>query len=326
MPTHATAGSRVVVVGSFNQDHVWATERFPQPGETRLGRFSTGPGGKGFNQAVAAVRQGAATVFIAAIGADALGDAAVALALAEQIDGRWQSVPEQATGTAAILLDAAAQNMIIVAPGANLALSMEHVDQQRDAIESARVLLTQHEVSPAASLRAQALARAAGVLCLHNPAPPLAGAADALVAGADVLTPNETEFAALLEARGIMVDATTVATLDDELLHRHCRALGVATVVLTLGAAGVFVSHADPAVRDDADAFYRHPAERVHVVDTTGAGDAFNGALAAFLAMHAQARFRDAVRHAGQVAGLAVETHGAAMAMPDRNAVRRRFG
>ena len=315
--------AQVVVVGSFNQDHVWTTGRFPQPGETRMGRFTTGPGGKGFNQAIAAARQGAATLFIAAIGRDALGDAAMALATAEGIDGRWQVVAGEATGSAAILLDAQAQNMIIVAPGANAALSPAQVEAQRADIEGARVLVTQHEVHPAASLRAQSIARAAGLLCLHNPAPPLEGG-DALVAGADVLTPNETEFVALLAARGVIVEADAIAAVDAATLHAHCRRLGVPTVVLTLGAAGVFVSHADPAVRGESDAFYRVPAEQVRAVDTTGAGDAFSGALAAALAMSPQP-FRSAVEAASRVAGLAVETHGAALGMPRAEDVRRRF-
>jgi ribokinase len=318
--------AEVVVVGSFNQDHVWSGSRFPQPGETRMGRFSTGPGGKGFNQAVAAARQAAATVFVAAIGRDALGEAAIALARNEGIDARWQRVAGEATGSAAILLDGSGQNMIIVAPGANAVLSPAQVEAQRAAIESARVLLTQHEVHPAASLKAQALARAAGVLCLHNPAPPH-DAADALIRGADLLTPNESEFAALLQARGIAsLDAAAVATSEDARLHALCRALEVPVVLLTLGRAGVFVSHADPSRHRDCEAHYRVPAAEVRAVDTTGAGDAFNGGLAAFLARHPDTPLRDAVLHATRVAGLAVETSGAALAMPTADEVRRRFG
>ncbi len=319
--------AQVVVVGSFNQDHVWQTARFPQPGETRLGRFSTGPGGKGFNQAVSAARQGAATLFVAAIGRDPLGDAAMALAKSERIDGRWQVVAGEPTGTAAILLDAQAQNMIVVAPGANAVLSPAQIEAQRADLEAAQVLLTQHEVHPAASLRAQSIARAAGVLCIHNPAPPLDGGGDALISGADVLTPNETEFAALIAARdGDSVDADALLALDDDALHALCRRLPTTTVVLTLGARGVFVSHADPAARNDSAAHYRLPAEDVRAVDTTGAGDAFNGGLAAWLALHPQRPFREAVQYANRVAGLAVESHGAALAVPRADEVRKRFG
>jgi ribokinase len=320
--------AQVVVVGSFNHDHVWTTGRFPQPGETRMGRFASGPGGKGFNQAVAAARQGAATLFIGAIGRDALGEAAIALAASEGIDGRWQQVAGEATGSAAILLDGSAQNMIIVAPGANAALSPAQVEAQQDAIRAARVLLTQQEVHPAASLRAQAIARAAGLVCIHNPAPPLDRSADRLLDGADIVTPNESEFAALLAARGLAegIDPAILATLADEVLHAHCRRLGVPTVVLTLGAAGAFISHADPALRGDAEPYYRVAAEAVRAVDTTGAGDAFNGALAAHLALDPGTALREAVQQATRVAGLAVETHGAALGMPRADEVRRRFG
>ncbi len=320
------AARHVVIVGSFNQDHVWRSARFPQPGETRLGRFSCGPGGKGFNQAIACVRQGVATAFVGALGRDALGDAALALATDEGLLACCERVADEATGTAAILLDGAGQNMIVVGPGANLALSVAYIQAQRALIESARVLVTQHEVALDATAAALRIARAAGVTTLHNPAPVLAEGGDALLALADLLTPNESEFAALLAARGVDVDSAALASLSDGALHALCRRLEVPTVVVTLGASGVFVSHADGALRGDAAAHYRHAAEAVRVVDTTGAGDAFSGALAAALATTPEAPFSQAVRSAGRVAGLAVETPGAALAMPRAEAVRARFG
>jgi ribokinase len=313
----------VVVVGSFNVDQVFRVERFPHPGETCLGRFMSGPGGKGFNQAVSAARQGASTAFIAAIGADALGEIAVELARNERIDARWQHETATPTGTAAILLDAGAQNMIVVAPGANAALSVAHVEAQRELIASARVLVTQHEVAADASERARSIARAAGVLCLHNPAPPLLDAGD--LEAVDLLTPNETEFAALLAGRGVVLDPLAVATLAEDTLHAHCRLLGTPTVVLTLGEQGAFVSHLDPHRRGDDVAFYRVAARQVEAVDSTGAGDAFTGALAAHLCLRADASLRAAVLHATAVAGLAVERPGAALAMPTAAEVRARF-
>lgn len=322
----SAAAPHVVIVGSFNQDHVWRSARFPQPGETRLGRFSCGPGGKGFNQAIACVRQGVATAFVGALGRDALGDSALALAESEGLRARCERVEGEATGTAAILLDGAGQNMIVVGPGANLALSAAYIEAQRALIEGARVLVTQHEVALDATAAALRIARAAGVTTLHNPAPVLAEGADDLLALADLLTPNESEFAALLAARGFAVDANALASLADAELHALGRRLGVPTVVVTLGAAGVFVSHADGALRGDAASHYRHAAESVRVVDTTGAGDAFSGALAAALAMAPEAPFAQAVRSAGRVAGLAVETAGAALAIPRAEAVRARFG
>ena len=317
----------VVVVGSYNHDHVWRTPQFPTPGETRLGEFFAGPGGKGFNQAVAAARQGVRTAFVGALGNDAIGDSALALARAEGIEARIERREDAATGTAAILLDGSGQNLIVVGPGANLALSPAHIDANANLIGTARVLVTQHEVNPAATRRALELARAAGTLTLHNPAPPLADEDGALLDRVDLLTPNETEFAHLLaRCAGVSAPADSLATLADEQLHALCRRLGVPTLALTLGARGVFISHDTDELRGDAQAFYRLPAEAVTPRDTTGAGDAFSGALAAALCFLASRPFADAVRHANRVAGLSVESPGAAVAMPTRAAVTARFG
>ena len=319
--------SRVAVVGSYNQDFIWRTESFPVPGETRLGRFDTGPGGKGFNQAVAAARQGAHVSFIGALGRDAIGEGAAALAEAENIHAHWQWCEHAASGTAAIVLDASGQNLIIVGSGANLALITEHVEAHADAIHAAAVTLVQHEVTPAATRRALELARAAGTIAMLNPAPPLSDEAGALLPLADLITPNETEFAHLLaRCAGLDVDATTLATLSDTELHVLARRLPVQTLVLTLGSAGVFVSHGEHPRWRDIATHYRLPAETVEVRDTTGAGDAFSGSLAGALAQRSDAPFADAIAHANRVAGLATESHGAASAMPTREAVKARFG
>ncbi len=308
--------ANVVIVGSFNLDHVWSTAQFPVPGETRLGRFSSGPGGKGFNQAIAAGRQGADVVFIGALGNDSIGDGAAALAASEGIDARWQRIADQATGTAAILVDGQGQNLIVVGPGANMALTIEHVQAHADAITCARVLLTQHEIAPGATRRAHEIARAAGVLVIHNPAPPVDIQAQPPLAGIDILTPNETEFAQLLRLfAGHDVPADAICAQEDAILHRLCRDLGVATTVLTLGAEGVFVS--------EENGFARIAAETVSVRDSTGAGDAFNGALAAALA--AGEPLLDAAYRANRVAALKVERHGAALAMPHAADVDARF-
>jgi ribokinase len=314
----------VVVVGSYNQDHVWRTPRFPAPGETRLGEFSSGPGGKGFNQAVSAARQGAKVAFIGALGRDAIAESALALAAREGIEARCELRDDAASGTAAILVEHAGQNLIVVGPGANLKLSVAHVEAQAGVIGTARVLVTQHEIAMDATRRALELARAAGTLTLHNPAPPLADERGALLDRVDVLTPNESEFAHLLaRISGHEVAATSLAAFDDPALHALCRELGVPTVVLTLGSRGAFVSHHGDDLRGDEAAYYRVEAERVSPVDTTGAGDAFTGALAAGLA---EGRvFREAVRFANRVAGMSTEAHGAASAMPRRAEVDARF-
>lgn len=319
--------AEVVVVGSYNQDHVWRTPRFPVPGETRLGEFTSGPGGKGFNQAVAAARQGVRTAFVGALGQDAIAQFARALAEREGIEAHCECREDAASGSAAILVDESGQNLIVVGPGANARLSIEHVDSQANLIGTARVLLTQHEVNPAATRRALELARAAGTLTVLNPAPPLIDESGDLLDRVDILTPNETEFAHLLSCVArVDLAVDTLVQLSDAELHALCRRLHVPTVVITLGAHGAFVSHEDDELRGDASACYRVSAESVSPVDTTGAGDAFNGALGAALCRHPERAFIAAVRAANRAAGLSTESPGAASAMPTRASVRQRFG
>lgn len=304
----------------------WRTARFPVPGETRLGAFDTGPGGKGFNQAIACARQGVATHFIGALGDDAIARGMRELALSEGLALHCETHAELATGTAAILVEDSGQNLIVVGPGANAALSVAHITAQAAVIRAARVLVTQHEVNHEASLAAQKIARAAGVLCLHNPAPPVDARDLELVDGGDLITPNETEFVQLLKLRGLDAPAAdALSALEDAALHALCRALHVGTVVVTLGGHGAFVSHATATLRGDAQPHYRSAPERVQPIDTTGAGDAFSGALAAALANAPDAPFAEAVRAAGRVAALSTERRGAALAIPRQNEVVQRF-
>lgn len=307
----------VVVVGSFNVDHAWTTDALPLPGQTLAGTYRSGPGGKGFNQAVAAARSGARTTFVCALGADMGGQLARALAAADGIDLR-DAASDAPTGTAGIFIDAAGRNSIVVGAGANATLAPAHVDAHRDAFAEAAVVLAQLESPVDAVLHALARARAAGALAMLNPAPANAATTPALLAACDVLMPNETEFAALLARHaGMQVDPDEVAALDDATLHAHCRALLPAgTVVVTLGAAGCFVSHAEDALRGDAAAPQRIAAPRVQAVDTTGAGDAFNGALASSLAQRPQAAFAAHMRFAVRYASASVLQAGAAESMP----------
>ena len=325
--TAAEMEARVAIVGSYNQDFIWRTDTFPVPGETRLGSFSSGPGGKGFNQAVAAARQGAGVCFIAALGRDVMGEGAAQLARTEGIDARWQWCAEAATGNAAIVLDGQGQNLIIVGSGANLELSVAHVEAQREAIAQAAVVLVQHEVNPEATAQALKRARDANVTTMLNPAPPLSDEDGRLLPQVDLVTPNETEFAHLLARHvGKTIEASSIAALDDASLHALARQLGVPSVVMTLGSAGCFVSHGEGARWRDGTPYYRVPAEAVRVRDTTGAGDAFSGALAAMLANRGGITFRQAIAHANRVAGLATEREGAALAIPTRAEVVQRFG
>jgi len=309
--------ARVVVVGSFNVDHVWTATRLPSTGETLHGTYTSGPGGKGFNQAVAATRAGVQTTFVCALGEDAGGQLARALATADDIDLR-DACSDQPTGTAGIHVDRQGRNSIVIGAGANAALSVDFVADQRDTIAAARVVLAQLESPIAAIVHALQLARDAGRITVLNPAPADAGMHAALLALSDILTPNESEFSALLARHcNERIEADRIAPMDDAQLHSLCRKLlPHGSAVVTLGAAGCFVSHAESDLHGDNDACYRVAAEAANVIDTTGAGDAFNGALAASLALRPAAAFREHVAFATCYAARSTEAAGAASAMP----------
>jgi len=313
----------VTILGSYVQDHCWSVDRFPAVGETRVGRFSTGPGGKGFNQAVAAHRQGVATRFVGAIGADPLGDTARRFALAEGLDCVWQVVNEVPTATASILVDDAGRNLIVVDLAANRSLSAS--DAAGHIVAGTRVVLAQLETSIALVTAALRAARSVGALAMLNPAPLQPDLTPEVLALADLITPNETEFALLLAMLGVPDDVSELWQIDDLDLHALCRTTGVPSVVITLGEHGCFVSHGRDR-RGDAAAYYRVKRESVRAVDTTGAGDAFSGALAAALAFADSGRpFSAAVMHANRVAAISTEQVGAACAMPTRTQVLARF-
>jgi ribokinase len=316
----------VVIVGSFNVDHVWRSDALPPPGATHSGDYASGPGGKGFNQATACSRSGAGTTFVCALGEDVGGQLARALAAADAIDLRDQDC-DAPTGTAGIFVDSQGRNSIVVGPGANALLSAEFIEGQQPAIAGAAVTLAQLE-SPldtvAAALR---LAREAGRIAMLNPAPANVALPRELLALADILTPNETECAGLFARHlGERIDGEAIASLDSPRLHALCRdLLPGGTVVVTLGAAGCFVSHPDNATRGDDNAWYRLAAEPANPIDTTGAGDAFNGALAAALALRPGAPFAIHMREANRYAALSTERPGAALSMPTRDDLVARF-
>lgn len=318
--------SSVVVAGSFNVDHVWQCEALPAPGATISGSYASGPGGKGFNQALAARRAGADTLFLCALGNDSGGTLARSLAAAEGVDLR-DLMSDQPTGTAGIYVDAHGRNSIVIGPGANASLTPAFVRSQSEAIAAAGVVLVQLESPGESIVTALELARAHGVASVLNPAPANSATSTELLALADVLTPNETEFAALVARHiGEKIEPDDVGVTDGVSLHALCRELlAHGTVVVTLGSAGVFVSHAEDALRGDAKAHYRLAAEAADVVDTTGAGDAFNGALAASLAGNAELAFADHVRFANRYAAVSTERAGAALAMPRLAEVAARF-
>jgi ribokinase len=307
----------VFITGSFNVDHVWRVPTLPQAGATLSGHYSTGPGGKGFNQAIAARRSGAQTHFVCALGADLGAQLARDLC---QSDGLFLSAAESTapTGTAGIYVDANGLNCIVIGAGANADLQPSFVAHALQGLRANDVVLAQLE-SPLESIAyALTLGRQCGATTLLNPAPANVTIDRAMLDRADILTPNETEFSALLSRHvGERVEADEVASIDQPCLHALCRdLLPEGSVVVTLGSSGCFVSHTETQLHGDAQAFYRVPAEAANVVDTTGAGDAFNGALASSLAQRPTLAFIEHVRFATGYAARSTETKGAALAMP----------
>jgi len=322
------ADADVVVVGSFVQDHAWLTDRFPETGETRraLG-FNTGPGGKGFNQAVACLRQGVPTLFVGAIGDDHLGAIAQRFAEDEGLPCRWQIRSDVPTAASSIVVDRTGSNLLVVNLAANEHLDPEFVRAQVPAFARAKLLLLQLENNLDAIAAALEIGTRHGLLRILNPAPVHPDLDAALLAQCDLITPNETEFALLVERFAVeRVAASTLAERPNSELHALARELGVATVVITLGAEGCFVSHDEQSDRrGDAKAFYRVPAEKVNAIDSTGAGDAFSGTLAAAMLRFEGRPFHDAVVHANRAAAMSTEIVGTAPAMPRFEDVAARF-
>ena len=291
---------RVIVVGSVNVDLVVTTERLPAPGETVIGgHFERHPGGKGGNQAVAAARLGAPTVFVGAVGDDAFGWEARAALEAEGIDvGGLVSLPSDPTGVALLVVDESGENSIAVAGGANAALSSVQVRAalKRLVLTAADVVLVGHEIRTGATHEALRLGRIAGATTILNPAP-AGGLARPTLDLADVLTPNEGELPVLAG------DGGGPAAQAKRLLGSGA---GGRAVLVSLGAKGALLvagrrSHA-------------LPAPRVVVVDAVGAGDTLNGALAAGLA--AGLDLDEAAKRAVVAASLAVTRGGARPGMP----------
>ena len=317
----------IIVFGSYVQDHAWHVDHFAAPGETRRAyAFATGPGGKGFNQAVACHRQGAATVFIGAIGHDPLGEVAQRFALGEGLPCRWLIRHDRPTAASSIVVDSRGENQIAVALGANEFFDPAFVRDAEPEFAGAKVLLAQLENNLDAVDAALRMAKKHKLLRILNPAPVHPKLERQLLADVDIATPNETEFSQLLRRMtGMKSEPTAISGTADETLHKWARELEIPTVVITMGAAGCFVSHGENR-RGDELPFYRIPAEHVKVKDTTGAGDAFSGGLAAGLVLFPGAPFRRVVQFATRVAALATEEVGTAPAMPVRREVEARFG
>lgn len=307
--------ARVIVVGSVNIDLVATSERLPAPGETVTGAvFGRHHGGKGGNQAVAAARLGAATAFVGAVGNDEFGSEARIALEAEGVDVAGLAVLPATTGVALILVDARGENLISVASGANADLTPDHVLAALDrlAVGPRDVVLVGHEIPTGTARAALGAASRAGATTILNPAP--AGGLDRATFGlADILTPNRVELGTLVAAEARRVGRAGTAGGRPEveartLLEPSSEGTGVRrAVVVTVGAAGAVIVAAGGRTNDV-------PARAIRAVDTVGAGDAFNGALAVALAERRE--LEEAVARAVAAAGLATLRAGAREGMP----------
>jgi ribokinase len=294
-------GPAVCVVGSSNLDLNTYADRLPAPGETVPGRrFTTGYGGKGANQAVMAARLGAAVSLVARVGDDLFGRDMLEHFRREGIDTRF-AIPTAgvATGTAVITVDVAGRNTIVVTPGANGCLTPDDVEAARPAIESARVLTCQQEVPAEANLAAIRIAARAAVPVVYNPAPVGDGMPEEVYRLSAVICPNEHET-------GLLTGRAVDSYEDAEAAARLLRSRGARAVVVTLGERGCLV-----VTEDGATAI---PAPTVEAVDTTGAGDAFLGSLAFFLARDEE--LVAAARKATRIAAESVRLPGTQTSFP----------
>jgi ribokinase len=297
----------ILVVGSSNTDMIIKVQHIPKPGETILGgEFASAAGGKGANQAVGAARAGGAVTFVARVGRDMFGDKAVAGFVADGINVDY-IVRDRArpSGVALIFVAQSGENSIAVASGSNGELAPADVRKARRAFSKAAVVVLQLE-TPLETVKAAAeLGASSGARVILNPAPARA-LPDSLLKRVYLLTPNESE-AELLTGVAVKNQAA-VAKAADVLLER-----GVQNVVITLGARGAFVAG------KDCRAFV--PGFKVKPVDTTGAGDVFNGTLAVALAEGKP--LLEAARFASAAAALSVTRLGAQTSAPMRKEIER---
>jgi ribokinase len=299
------ANKAIVVVGSTNTDMVIKTSNLPLPGETILGGdFFMNPGGKGANQAVAAARLGGKVTLVAKTGEDIFGRLAKTLFNSELLNTEYLfSDKESPSGIAMITVDNHAENCIVVAPGANARLVREDIDKAAPAILNADIVLMQLEIPLDTVIYTTEIAFKAGKKVILNPAPAQA-LPDSLLEMVYLITPNETEASLLT---GIQVtDQSSAETAARVLLEK-----GVDVVVVTLGSKGALL-----VTSDICDLI---PGYHVNAVDTTAAGDCFNGALA--VALSEGARLQKAIGFANRAASISVTRMGAQASAPYRNEV-----
>ncbi len=297
------SNKKILVIGSSNTDMVIKSSRIPQPGETILGgTFFMNAGGKGANQAVAAARLGGDVSFIAKTGDDIFGKQAIELFRTEGIDVSGIIVDAQyPSGVALITVDANGENCIVVAPGANAALSIADIEAAKEKIESASIILMQLETPVATIERIAEIASSKNRIVVLNPAPATA-LSDELLKKIAVITPNQKEAEMLT---GIKVTDKNTAAEAAKILQQK----GIATVIITMGAQGAFVFYNDES--------YLIESIKVNAVDTTAAGDVFNGALVVALANGEE--IKEAVEFACKAAAISVTRLGAQASAPYLN-------
>jgi ribokinase len=293
----------IVVVGSTNTDMVVRSDHLPAPGETILGgKFLMNQGGKGANQAVAASRLGGEVLFISRIGDDIFGKQAIQNLKNEGIDIRFVSVdPENPSGVALITVDKKSENCIVVAPGSNMNLKPEEIKKAMHQIEMAKIVLLQLEIPIDTVEFVIQIAKRNKQKVILNPAP-ATELNPALLKGITIITPNETEAEILT---GIPVKNAGSAKKAAGVLHSY----GIDNVLITMGARGtyIFTNKYSEMI----------PAPKVNPVDTTAAGDTFNGALA--VAVSEDMDILNAVQFANQAAAISVTRFGAQASTPYRS-------
>ena len=296
----------VVIFGSINMDLVVRTPRLPAPGETLTGHtFFTAPGGKGANQAVACARLGADTRMIGRVGDDVFGATLRETLRGYGVDVTSVGISAGPSGVAAIAVDDAGENTIVIVAGANGTIGADDLALLEGALDGAKVLLLQLEVPIEAVVAAAKAARRRGVKVLLDPAPALALPAE-LYAASDIITPNETEAAELVG----------FAVLDQQDAERAGQALldrGARAAVIKMGSKGAYWT--------DGARGGLAPAFRVQAVDTVAAGDAFNGGLAA--ALDTGLPLEQAIRWGLAAGALSVTKPGAQQSMPSREELER---
>lgn len=312
-----TLPSDVIVLGSFVQDLSFNTEEFPSVGETRIGTFKTGPGGKGSNQAFACARQMIRTKFISCIGKDSFGEEIIQALKNEKINYHISVSDNKPSGTASIVVNKRADNLIVVALGANEDLPI----CPEEEIKEGKILVCQLESNLYSTYEALKIAKKHDLMTILNPAPINPEFDTNILKYVDVLTPNESEFLHLYNmvnwknGADDIIDADEYQELlkDDYELHAKCRKLCSGIVIVTLGKDGCFVSNWDGN-------YFRVPSIDVKAIDTAGAGDAFTGGLAAGL-FDNPGNLERAVQYATVVAGLSTTKTGTAPSMPKRRIV-----